>query len=46
METGDFDLSQKVKILNFVIWYDESTDGKFFYIWKVVWKLKEDGKKG
>ena len=43
--TGDFDLGQKVKILNFVIWNDESTDDKFFYIWKVVWKLKEDSTK-
>jgi hypothetical protein len=27
----DKDLGQKVKILNFLIWYDESTDGKFFF---------------
>jgi hypothetical protein len=46
MKTGDFDLGQKMKILNFLIWYDESTEAIFFYIWKVVLKLKEEGKKG
>ncbi len=45
MKTDDLDLGPKVKILNFLIWNDESTGSKFFYIWKVVLKLKEEGKK-
>ena len=35
-----WDLGQKVKFLHFLIWNDKSTGGKFFYTWKVVWKLK------
>ena len=46
MKTNDLDLGQKVKNLHFLIWNDKSTGGKIFYIWKVVSKLKEDGKKG
>ena len=45
LKTDDLDLGQKVKILNFLLWNDESKGGKFFYVWKVVWKLKEDGEK-
>ena len=45
MKTDDLDLGQKVKILNLLILYDKSMSKCFLYIWKVVLKLKEDGKK-
>ena len=44
MKTDDLNLGQKVKILNFLILYDKSMSKCFLYIWKVVLKLKEDGK--
>ena len=44
MKTDDLDLGQKAKILNFLIWFDESMSKGFLYIWKVVLKLKEDRK--
>ena len=45
MKTGDFDLGQKVRILSFVIWYDESTNGKFFLYKKSGLKVKRRQKK-
>jgi hypothetical protein len=36
MKTGDFDLGQKMKILNLLIWYDESREGIFFIYRKVA----------
>ena len=45
MKTGDFDLGQKMKILNFLIWYDESTEGKTFLYMKSGFKVKRRRKK-
>ena len=45
MKTGDFDLGQKMKILNFLIWYDESTKGNFFLYMKSGFKVKRRRKK-
>ena len=45
MTTGDFDLGQKMKILNFLIWYDESTKGKKKLYMKSGFKVKRRRKK-
>ena len=37
MKTDDLYLGQKVKILNFLIWNDESTVGKFFFFIYEKW---------
>ena len=45
MKTDNLDLGQKVKNLNFSYEKMNSQTASLFYIWKVVWKLKEGGKK-
>ena len=45
MKAGDFDLGQKMKVLNFLIWYDESTEGKFVLYVKSGFKVKRWRKK-
>ena len=45
MKTDDLDLGQKMKILNFSYEKMNSQTASLFYIWKVVWKLKEGKKK-
>ena len=45
MKADDFDLGQKMKVLNFLMWYDESTEGKFVLYVKSGFKVKRWRKK-
>ena len=45
LKNDDLDLGQKVKILNFFIYNDESTGGNFFYM-QCDLKVKRMQKKG